>query len=119
MMPRFSLRTMPSRSTTFADDVRIGLSSRPKSLPPRWFYDAPGSALFTAITNLPEYYVTRTEESILKTNDAEIVAAMHGPVTLVELGSGDSRKTRILIEALLQRQDTLEYVPIDIDANVL
>jgi len=117
--PRFALRRLPSRSTTFADDVRSGLSAMPKSLPPRWFYDALGSALFSAITNLPEYYVTRTEEAILGAHGAEIVEAIGGPVSLVELGSGDSRKTRLLIGALLQRQGALEYLPIDIDATVL
>lgn len=116
---RFALRRLPSRSTTFADDVRSGLSATPKSLPPRWFYDALGSALFSAITNLPEYYVTRTEEAILRAHGAEIVEAMGGPVSLVELGSGDSRKTRLLIEALIARQGALEYLPIDIDATVL
>lgn len=116
---RFALRRLPSRATTFADDVRAGLTATPKSLPPRWFYDALGSALFSAICNLPEYYVTRTEEEILRANTAEIVEAMGGPVSLVELGSGDSRKTRLLIEALLQRQGALEYLPIDIDATVL
>jgi len=116
---RFTLRRLPSRSTTFADDVRHGLGATPKSLPPRWFYDALGSALFSAITNLPEYYVTRTEESILGAHGDEIVAAFGGPLSLVELGSGDSRKTRLLIDALLRRQGALEYVPIDIDASVL
>ena len=119
MTSRFALRRLPSRSTTFADDVRAGLTATQKSLPPRWFYDALGSALFSAITNLPEYYVTRTEESILRANGAAIVEAMGGPVSLVELGSGDSRKTRLLIEALLARQGTLVYQPIDIDPSVL
>jgi dimethylhistidine N-methyltransferase len=116
---RFTLRRLPSRSATFAEDVRSGLSATPKSLPPRWFYDALGSALFSAITNLPEYYVTRTEEAILRAHGAEIIDAIGGPVTLVELGSGDSRKTRLLIEALIARQGALEYLPIDIDATVL
>src|SRR5438067_13862005 len=97
--PRFTLRRLPSRSTTFADDVRSGLSATPKSLPPRWFYDALGSALFSAICNLPEYYVTRTEESIIDAHNDEIVDALGSPVTVVELGSGDSRKTRLLIDA--------------------
>ena len=117
--PRFTLRRLPSRSTTFADDVRSGLSATPKSLSPRWFYDALGSALFSAITNLPEYYVTRTEESILRAHGAEIIDAIGSPASLVELGSGDSRKTRLLIEALIARQGALEYLPIDIDATVL
>jgi L-histidine N-alpha-methyltransferase len=117
--PRFTLRRLPTRASSFADDVRAGLSATPKSLPPRWFYDALGSALFSAICNLPEYYVTRTEESILAAHRAEIVAAIGSPVSLVELGSGDSRKTRLLIEAFLGRQGTLEYVPVDIDPHVL
>ena len=117
--PRFTLRRLPSRSTTFADDVRSGLSATPKSLSPRWFYDALGSALFSAITNLPEYYVTRTEESILRAHGAEIIEAIGSPASLVELGSGDSRKTRLLIEALIARQGALEYLPIDIEATVL
>jgi len=116
---RFTLRRLHSRSTTFADDVRSGLSATPKSLPPRWFYDALGSALFSAITNLPEYYVTRTEEAILRARGAEIIEAIGGPVSLVELGSGDSRKTRLLIQALIQRQGALDYSPIDIDVTVL
>ena len=118
-MSRFALHRLPSRSTTFADDARSGLGATPKALPPRWFYDALGSALFSAITNLPEYYVTRTEESILRANGAEILDAMGERVSLVELGSGDSRKTRLLIEALLARQGSLDYHPIDIDASVL
>ena len=117
-MSRFSLRSLPTRATTFADDVRRGLTATPKSLPPRWFYDALGSALFSAITNLPEYYVTRTEESILAAH-ADEIAQILGGATLVELGSGDSRKTRLLIDALIRRQGALEYVPIDIDASVL
>jgi hypothetical protein len=116
---RFTLRRLPSRSPRFADDVRQGLGATPKSPPPRWFYDALGSALFSAITNLPEYDVTRTEESILGAHSDEIVAAFGRPLSLVELGSGDARKTRLLIDALLRRQGVLEYVPIDIDASVL
>lgn len=116
---RFALRRFPSRASSLAGDVRSGLGSSPKSLPPRWFYDALGSALFSAICNLPEYYVTRTEESILQANRAEIVAAIGGPVSLIELGSGDSRKTRLLIEAIIERQGALEYLPIDIDPTVL
>src|SRR4051812_39485247 len=73
---RFTLRRLPFRSTTFADDVRGGLSATQKALPPRWFYDALGSALFSAITNLPEYYVTRTEEAILRAHGAEIIEAI-------------------------------------------
>jgi len=104
---------------SFASDVRRGLTAKPKSLPPRYFYDALGSALFTAICNLPEYYVTRAEEHILLTHRADIMHTIGGPLRMVELGSGDSRKTRLLIEAVLAQQTQLDYLPIDIDPNVL
>jgi len=118
-MTRFTLRHLPGDAATFADDVRRGLTATPKSIPPRYFYDALGSALFGAICNLPEYYVTRAEELILHTHAADIVHTVSGPLRLVELGSGESRKTRLLIEAALARQSTLDYLPIDIDASVL
>lgn len=104
----------------FAEDVRIGLTSSPKSLPPKYFYDALGSRLFEAICELPEYYLTRAETAILVRHGAEIVSRLDGPVRLVELGSGDAAKSRYLIEALLARQaGGLDYVPIDISESVL
>jgi dimethylhistidine N-methyltransferase len=118
-MTRFTLSHAAGGTTTFADDVRRGLTSMPKSIPPRHFYDALGSALFGAICNLPEYYVTRAEESVLQTHASDIVQTFGGPLRLVELGSGESRKTRLLIEAALARQRALDYLPIDIDASVL
>lgn len=119
-MARFSLSRPPiAEAATFADDVRRGLTAAPKSIPPRYFYDPLGSALFGAICNLPEYYVTRAEELILHKQRADIVHTIGGPLRLVELGSGDSRKTRLLIEAALTKQPSLEYLPIDIDASVL
>jgi len=104
---------------TFAEDVRRGLTSSPKVLSPKYFYDELGSRLFEAITALPEYYVTRAEAEILRTHAAEIVAALGGPVRLVELGSGDGQKTRLLIEALLKRQKEIEYVAVDISESAL
>ncbi len=104
---------------TFADDVRRGLTSSPKLLDPKYFYDELGSILFEAITALPEYYVTRTEADILRTCAGEIVSALGGPVWLLELGSGDGQKTRLMIEALLARQGTLEYVPVDISESAV
>ena len=103
----------------FADDVRRGLTAPRKFLLPQYFYDALGSALFTAICELPEYYVTRAETEILNAHAAEIVEAFQPPVRLVELGAGSGRKTRILIEALLERQPELEYAPLDIDPHIL
>ena len=103
----------------FADDVRRGLSAKPKFLLPHYFYDALGSALFNAICELPEYYVTRAETEILTTHAAEIAAAFDTPSRLVELGSGSARKSGLLIEALLTQQAELEYVPVDVDAGIL
>lgn len=99
-------------------DVREGLSRRPKSLPPKWFYDSVGSDLFDQITRLPEYYPTRAEAQILSARAAEIVAAA-GADTLVELGSGTSEKTRMLLDALRERGSLRRFIPFDVDATVL
>src|SRR5687768_12017288 len=80
-------------------DVRAGLTASPKVLPPRWFYDARGSELFDEITRLPEYYPTRAERAILAERAVEIAAVARAK-TLVELGSGASDKTRLLLDAL-------------------
>ncbi|HSS49472.1 MAG TPA: L-histidine N(alpha)-methyltransferase [Thermoanaerobaculia bacterium] len=104
---------------SFADDVRRGLTSTPKVLYPKYLYDELGSRLFEAITALPEYYVTRCEAEILRQHAGDIAAALGGPLWLVELGSGDGQKTRLLIEALLARQESLEYVPVDISESAV
>lgn len=101
-------------SNAFATDVYSGLSSKPKMLPPKYFYDDLGSALFEAICRLPEYYLTRAESELLLDYSKEIVGAIEGPVRLIELGSGSAEKTRYLIEAWLERQEELHYLPIDI-----
>jgi dimethylhistidine N-methyltransferase len=102
-----------------ATAVREGLTARPKRLPPWLFYDARGSKLFERITRLPEYYPTRTEHALLQAQ-AETVLEAAGPVaTLVELGSGSSLKTRILLEALLRRNPGLCYAPIDVSGTAL
>ena len=113
---RFFLRRAPEERArrTFAEDVRAGLTAHPKVLYPKYFYDELGSRLFEAITALPEYYPTRAEAEILREHAGEIAGFLGRPVRLVELGSGDSQKTRLLIEALLGRQEGLEYLPIDI-----
>lgn len=99
-------------------DVRDGLTRTPKSLPPKWFYDATGSDLFDRITRLPEYYPTCTEAAILAENAATI-AAVSAADTLVELGSGTSEKTRMLLDALRNSGTLRRFVPFDVDASVL
>jgi L-histidine N-alpha-methyltransferase len=84
----------PARVATFAEDVRTGLGSRPLSLSPKYFYDDLGSALFEAITRLPEYYLTRIERDLLATYGGDIVASLDEPLELIELGSGSAVKTR-------------------------
>ena len=99
-------------------DVHDGLTQTPKSLPPKWFYDSVGSDLFDQITRLPEYYPTRTEAQILRGRSAEIAAAS-GADTLVELGSGTSEKTRMLLGALRDSGALRRFIPFDVDASVL
>jgi L-histidine Nalpha-methyltransferase len=99
-------------------DVRDGLQSSPKSLPPKWFYDSVGSDLFDQITRLPEYYPTRAEAEILRSRAAEI-ASVTGADTLVELGSGTSEKTRVLLDALREHGALRRFVPFDVDASML
>ena len=117
--PRFSLIETALAQDDFARDVRTGLTAPRKSLPPRWFYDALGSALFDAICFLPEYYVMRAEAEVLTAHCNEIADAFGRNVRLVELGSGAARKTRILLDVLTERQSEIEYVPIDVDALML
>lgn len=116
---RSTLAHVPAARASFADDVRAGLTAPRKVLLPQYFYDALGSALFGAICELPEYYVTRAETEILTLRADEIARAFGAPVRLVELGSGYARKTRLLFDAVLARQESLEYAPIDIDPHVL
>ena len=101
-----------------AADARAGLTSTPKSLPPRWFYDARGSELFEQITELPEYYPTRTETRILQAHATDIAAV--APVeTVIELGSGSSTKTQLLLDAW-QRAGTLRrIITVDVSTSAL
>ncbi|MFH9861447.1 L-histidine N(alpha)-methyltransferase [Streptomyces sp. NPDC017202] len=117
MSPFQITRTLPEDATGAAlrDDVLQGLTATPKTLPPKWFYDADGSELFERITELPEYYPTRAEREILVDRAGEIAAAA-GARTLVELGSGSSEKTRHLIGALT---DLDTYVPVDVSESAL
>ena len=98
--------------------MRDGLAQTPKTLPPKWFYDSAGSDLFDQITRLPEYYPTRAEAEILRAQSAEIAVAS-GADTLVELGSGTSEKTRMLLDALRDSGSLRRFVPFDVDAGVL
>jgi len=99
-------------------DVRSGLTSTPKTLPPKWFYDAHGSVLFDEITRLPEYYPTRCERQVLAQRAAAI-AVLTGADTLIELGSGTSEKTRLLLDALTAAGTLRRFVPFDVDESVL
>src|SRR5437016_1889425 len=102
-----------------AEDVLQGLSASPKRLPPKLFYDAAGSHLFEQITELPEYYPTRTERAIFEACGGEIVAQAGNNLTLIELGAGSASKTRILIEALATRQLRVGFYPIDVSVAAL
>lgn len=104
--------------SSLREDVRKGLSTRPRSLPPKYFYDERGSELFEEITHLPEYYLTRSEISILEERARGILEHCR-PVDLVELGPGSSRKSRILLDAALGAGRLARFVPVDISAEAL
>jgi L-histidine Nalpha-methyltransferase len=99
-------------------DVAAGLTSTPKELPSKWFYDEEGSALFDTITRLEEYYPTRRERAILSDRAGE-VAELTGAEVLIELGSGTSEKTRLLLDALRAAGTLRRFVPFDVDAGTL
>ncbi|REE98888.1 L-histidine N(alpha)-methyltransferase [Thermomonospora umbrina] len=99
-------------------DVREGLTASPKTLPPKWFYDEHGSALFEEITRLEEYYPTRREREILRARAGEIAAAS-GAETLLELGAGSGEKTRLLLDALSEAGTLRAYVPVDVSGDFL
>jgi len=103
----------------FAISVRSGLKSKPKTLSCRYFYDDQGSRLFEQICDLPEYYLTRTEDAILEEHARAMVAGWLGDPVMVELGSGSSSKTRRLIAAALETYGALHYVPIDVSKTIL
>lgn len=104
---------------SFSDAVSAGFSSIPKQLPCYFFYDRVGSTLFERICELPEYYLTRSEQAILEAYSSEIIRSAGYPATVIEFGSGSSRKTRLLIEAALNRLTDLLYIPIDISTTFL
>jgi dimethylhistidine N-methyltransferase len=107
---------LPAASIDFARELIAGLQQRPKSVSPKFFYDAAGSALFEQICELPEYYPTRTEIGILTTH-AQAIARCIGPrAEIVEFGAGSLRKLRLLLDAL---DEPLRYTPIDISGEHL
>jgi L-histidine N-alpha-methyltransferase len=112
------LSPQTDRRSQLADDVRAGLGAMPKSLPPKYFYDARGSELFEEITRLPEYYLTRAESEILESITDGLVGSLR-PTELVELGSGSSRKTRLLLEAMHRHQGGRRYAPMDVSEDAL
>ena len=118
---RFSIVTIDKEIfiNNFSEDVKTGLTSESKYLPFVYFYDHIGSQLFEQICELPEYYLTRTEADILETNADDIASQFSEETVLVELGSGSSTKTRILIEAFLERQSLAHYTPIDVSHKML
>ncbi len=105
-------------SAALSADVRAGLTASPKTLPPKYFYDAHGSDLFDQITRLPEYYPFRAERAVLEAYAADIAAAT-GAQSLVELGSGTSEKSLLLLRALHEAGTLAHYVPFDVDPAVL
>ncbi len=113
-----TLETTKQLENIAGQDVKEGLSQYPKSLPSKYFYDDQGSQLFEQICELPEYYPTRTEASILS-QYAEEIAEITGTCELVELGSGSSTKTRLLLDAYQQQNNLFKYMPIDVSAGIL
>src|SRR5271170_6352280 len=118
MSPRSALRAPRPTETAneFAADVVAGLTAKPKYLPPKYFYDLAGSALFDRITRLPEYYPTRSELGLLTKHAPEMASLLPAGAALIEFGSGSSRKARILLGAAANVE---AYVPIDISGDFL
>ncbi len=118
---RYSIHAYDDSSTFYDSlkaDVRLGFSSTPKTLPPKYFYDARGSGLFDEITRLPEYYLTRTELDLISTAASDILGRLQ-PTEIVELGSGSSTKFRALLDAARYEASYLRYVPVDINAYTM
>ncbi|HZY99259.1 MAG TPA: L-histidine N(alpha)-methyltransferase [Candidatus Baltobacteraceae bacterium] len=118
---RFDLIEVPQTkgAPTFAQDVAAGLTASPKRLSSKYLYDEVGSALFDAITVLPEYYLTRAETEILREWGWQMVRVLDAPIDFLELGSGSAVKTRLLIGEALRVQGRMRYSPIDISTEAL
>jgi len=119
--PRFSLLELDTDQhlESLASETRAGLTATPKRIPCRFFYDEVGSQIFEEICELPEYYLTRAESEILQDRGHDVAKRFSLPISLVELGSGSSTKTRLLIEALLGEHGALSYTPVDISPSAL
>lgn len=115
---RLRVRTPVEIHSQLREDVLVGLQYPQKTIPPKYFYDARGSLLFEQICEQPEYYLTRTEATILREHTADIIDIV-GNSTLVELGSGSAVKTRFLFDEYQHRGLAIHYVPIDISASML
>jgi dimethylhistidine N-methyltransferase len=109
----------PVALPAYTDEVVHGLTSRPKTLPCKLLYDDRGSALFEDITQLPEYYLTRTESQILQERSTQIAQAVGTPVSIVELGAGTATKTGTLLRAFARKQMRIKYYPVDISPAAL
>jgi len=107
--------SLPAPDPAFRRDIIEGLSREPKATPPIWFYDQRGSELFEAITDLPEYYPTRTETALLERHGPDFAASIGPGRAVVEFGAGSSRKTPHLLRAI----DPAAYVPVDISGDFL
>ena len=118
---RYVVQSLPAvhRLESVHEEVRRGLTSRPKTLPPILFYDERGSSLFEEISELPEYYLTRTEQAILDRYAPEMVTFCAQELLLVELGSGSSTKTRTFLNALYAGDHRPIYQPVDISESIL
>ena len=110
--------TSEERHEALLTDARRGLTASPKTISPVWFYDERGSQLFDEITRLPEYYPTRAERALLEAHAADIATAT-GADTLIELGSGTSEKTRVLLDAMDAAGTLRCYVPFDVSEETL
>lgn len=111
-------RTEADGQAELRSDARIGLTAVPKTLPPKWFYDAAGSEIYERITQLPEYYPFEAEREILRTRAGRI-AEVSGAEALVELGSGSAEKTRLLLDALSGHGSLRDYQPLDVSEVAL
>src|SRR5579863_576988 len=118
---RFELVTVPRAKgeSSFQEDVAAGLAASPRRLPSKYHYDTVGSALFDAVTHLPEYYLTRAETEILSDWGWQIVRVLDAPLDFLELGSGSAVKTRLLIGEALRIQPELHYSPVDISTQAV
>jgi L-histidine N-alpha-methyltransferase len=110
---RIDVHPRAGAGSELVEDARRGLASDPRNLPPKYFYDARGSDLYEQITRLPEYYQARTELSILHEVACGLVSR-HAPAELIEIGSGSSRKTEALLDAIAEQQRTATYIPFDV-----